>query len=86
MKKLNFEKLMAENPTEYSRIKNQLDQEIIFVEHPFEGEDYPVIAVFPQEKIAACTDFYDTGDFYENSEYLPMFKDGVVDCASNFGF
>lgn len=76
LKKLSYEKLMANDPTEYDRTTNQLGQTVVFVEHPFKGDEYPVIAVFPEEKIAVATDFYDTGDFYEGSEYMPVVVDG----------
>lgn len=85
MKTLNYEKLMALNPTEYDRVTNQLGQEVVFYEHPIVGDDLPVIAVFHEQKVAAITGFYDTGDFYEGSEYLPVCMHGEVDCAYNFG-
>ena len=78
--KLNYDKLMALEPTEYGRAVNQLEQEIIFYEHPTQGDYYPVIAAFPEFKIAVCTDFYDLGDFCEGSEYMPVYieKEGIV--------
>ena len=82
--KLNYEKLMALEPTVYETKVNQLGQEIVLVEHPLKGEDYPVIAIYHAEKIAVRTDFWDCDDFYENSEYMPVFKDGEIDCAFNF--
>lgn len=71
-KKLNYQKLMKHNPTEYDRVVNHLGQEIVFYEHPSLGDEYPVIAVFHDKELAFCTDFYDTEDFYQGSEYMPV--------------
>ena len=81
MRKLNYTKLMADNPLEYSSIVNQANQTITFMEHPNLGEDYPVIAVCHELKVAYCTDFWDTGDFTSGSDYLPIMReDGSMVC------
>ena len=56
-------------------IHNQAHQKLTFVEHPVKGEEHPVIVMFPYERVAFDTTFYDTGDFYLNSEYLPILSD-----------
>jgi hypothetical protein len=81
MRTVNYQKLMTLNPTEYSRIVNQREQEVVFYEHPLLGDEYPVIAVFPDLEVAVVTDFYDTEDMYEGSEYLPVYMHGEVRCA-----
>lgn len=81
---LNYEKLMALKPTIYDTIVNQLGQKIELVEHPIKGDEFPVIAIYHEEKIAVNTEFWDCGDFYENSEYNPVYMHGVLDCAFNF--
>lgn len=73
--KLNYTRLMAAEPLVYSRMYNDLGQEVIFVEHPYEGDDFPVIAVFPEFKVAVETDFYDCEDFYEGSDYTPVYHE-----------
>lgn len=81
---MNYEKLMAKNPTLLHTQINQLGQEIQYYEHPIYGEDYHVIAVSHEHQKAVLTDFYDTGDFYEDSEYNYTYKDGEFDCAFEF--
>ncbi len=74
---LNYDKLIALNPTVYSKFTNSLGQEIEFVEHPTKGEDYPVICVCHALKLAACSDFYETTDMLaDHKEYEPKFIDG----------
>lgn len=81
MQKLNYKKLIDNNPTLYDSITNQLGQKIDFYEHPFKGDEYPVIAVYHEKEMAVCTDFYDVGDFFEGSDYNPIYKDGEIKCA-----
>jgi hypothetical protein len=74
---LNYEKLISLNPTEYGRMTNSLGQQIIFVEHPTEGDEYPVIAVCHELKLAAATDFFELDDMTaEHGEYEPVFIAG----------
>lgn len=74
---LNYEKLMAHNPTEYDRMVNSEGQEIVFVEHPTRGDEYPVIAVCHELKLASATDFFDLVDMMaSHKEYEPSFDDG----------
>lgn len=76
---LNYEKLMANNPTEYGRMINSLGQEIIFVEHPFKGDEYPVIAVCKELKLACTTEFWDLDDMMaDHKEYEPTFVEGKL--------
>jgi len=70
---------MDANPLEYSEIVNQENQIISFLEHPYEGDMYPVIAVCHAREVAYCTDFWDTEDFTSGSDYLPIVKeDGTM--------
>lgn len=84
MKVLNYEKLIDLKPTVYNTIINQLGQEIELVEHPIQGDEYPVIAIYHKEKLAVCTDFYDTMDFYKGSDYNPVYMHGELKCAWEF--
>ena len=52
MNKLNYTKLMDANPMEYSEIVNQANQTISFMEHPYKGDEYPVIAVCHEREVA----------------------------------
>ena len=73
---LNYEKLMNENPLEYEKMTNSIGQEISFVEHPFRGDEHPVICVCHKLKLAACSGFMETEDMLEDhKEYEPSFKD-----------
>jgi hypothetical protein len=71
---MNYEKLMSYNPSEYGCMVNSLGQEIIFVEHPIKGDEYPVIAVCHELKCAGATDFFELDDMMaEHKEYEPWF-------------
>lgn len=77
---------MALKPTIYKTIVNQRGQKIDLVEHPIKGDNYPVIAVCHEHKAAAATEFFDTEDFGEGSEYNPVYMHGGFKCAWEFGF
>lgn len=77
-KKLNYAKLMELNPTELDDFTNYLGQKMVFLEHPTQGDSYPVIVAFPEEKLAFNSGFYDTDDFYLGSDYEPVLVDGVM--------
>jgi len=84
MYKINYKSLMALNPTKYGSRVNQLGQTIDLYEHPIRGDEYAVIAVLHEEKVAYNTGHYDCEDFYEDSEYMPVYMHGTMDCAFNF--
>lgn len=74
---LNYDKLMAHNPTEYGRMTNSLGQEIIFVEHPLRGDETPVICVSKDLKLASYSTFYELDDMTaEHKDYEPSFQEG----------
>lgn len=76
---LNYSKLIENNPTVYDTMINSLGQTIELVEHPFKGEDAPIIAVCHELQLACYTDFYDTDDMLaDHKEYEPVFIDGVL--------
>lgn len=85
MKKLDYHKLMSFVPNHIGSVINQLGQVVTFVEHPLLGDDYPVIAVFHEFEIAVNAEFFDLDDMYSGSEYLPVYRDGEVKCAWDFG-
>ena len=77
---MNYQKLISLNPTVYGTMINSQKQEITFVEHPTRGDEYPVIAVCHELKLAAATDFFELDDMTaEHGEYEPWFdKDGEL--------
>lgn len=76
-----YAKLMENNATQYSdSIENSKGQKIEFYEHPFKGDMAPVIAVCHELKVAADTDFFDTEDFCEDSDYNPVFLENEMVC------
>jgi|NOAtaT_6_FD_contig_21_9311423_length_885_multi_11_in_0_out_0_2 hypothetical protein len=82
MKALNYDNLMAQNPTKYGQMTNSKGQSMTFFEHPTFGEEYPVIVVFTKERKAFCSDFFDTSDMWKGSDYEPVLKaDGTCCCA-----
>ena len=69
--------LMKNNPTEYDRMTNSLNQVIRLVEHPTLGDEAPVMCMCDELKLAAYSDFYETGDMMaDHKEYEPIFIDG----------
>jgi len=79
MRKLNYKKIMAHNPTEYMQITNHLRQEVTFYEHPIHGDLSPVLASI--DEVMVDTEFFDTEDMFEGSDYLPCLVDGEIICA-----
>lgn len=74
---LNYAQLIQQQPTVYSKFINSIGQEIEFVEHPIKGENYPVICVCHELKLAACSTFYETVDMLaDHKEYEPKFIEG----------
>jgi hypothetical protein len=76
---INYKKLMEAEPTEYDRMTNSIGQEIVFYEHPYKGDEFPVIIVCHELKLADYTDFMETDDMMEeHKEYEPSFVDGKL--------
>lgn len=74
---MNYEKLMALNPTKYGEHTNSLNQLIEFYEHPIKGDEYPVICVCKALELAAASDFWELDDMIaDHKEYEPKFVDG----------
>jgi hypothetical protein len=81
---LNYEKLMNDEPTVYDTMVNTLGQRIEFVEHPLRGDEYPVICVCHELKLASASTFYETDDMMsDHGEYEPSFVDGKF-CIGGF--
>jgi hypothetical protein len=59
---LNYEKLIALNPEVYKGFTNSLGQYVILVEHPTKGDEAEVIAIFPDDKMAFYSGFYELGE------------------------
>jgi len=76
--KLNYQRLMALNPTVYCTITNKEGQVMDLVEHPIKGDESPVIIVYHNEKLAVCSDFFDTEDMVNNSDYEPVYMYGEM--------
>ena len=71
---MNYEKLMKHNPTSLGIIVNSIGQEIEFFEHPLKGDEFPVIIVCHELKLADYSDFMETDDMIaSHKEYEPKF-------------
>lgn len=82
MKKLNFDKLMAFEPTVYTEFLNSQGKKVQLCEHPTKGDEAPVLVVFPDEKLAFESDFWDTEDMTaEHGEYEPVLDGTNCVCA-----
>lgn len=80
---LNYNRLMALKPTVYCTITNTLGQSFDLVEHPIKGDEYPVIILYHEEKIAADSEFWDTADMeQDHMEYTPFYLYGEL----HFGY
>tara|TARA_R110000803_G_C11951637_1_gene317747 strand:- start:603 stop:857 length:255 start_codon:yes stop_codon:yes gene_type:complete len=74
---LNYNKLMNHNPSEYESFVNSKGQNISFVEHPIVGDEYPIICVCHDLKLACSSDFFETDDMLaDHKEYEPSFENG----------
>ena len=70
---------MEAEPTEYDRMTNSIGQEIVFYEHPYKGDEFPVIIVCHALQLADNTDFMETTDMMQDhGEYEPSFVDGKL--------
>lgn len=76
---MNYEKLMAHNPTVYGEVTNSIGQLITFMEDPLRGDESPVICVCHELKLAAYSNFFELDDMVaEDREYEPIFIDGKL--------
>jgi len=76
-----YTELMEANADSYGEVvKNSLGQYIKFYEHPDNGDLSQVIAVCHELKQAGDTEFFDTDDMQEGSDYVPVFVDGELKC------
>jgi hypothetical protein len=76
---INYKKLMEAEPTIYDRMTNSIGQEIVFYEHPYKGDEFPVIIVCHELELADYTDFMETDDMMrEDESYEPSFVDGKL--------
>ena len=85
MQKLNFKKLMESDPFIYHEFTNVKGQKILLVEHPYQGDEYPVIIIFPVFEKAFCSEFYDCDDLigYDGYiDYQPIYDEQKNDCFS----
>lgn len=82
---MNYNKLVAFNPTIYDIFTNSRGQLIELVEHPTKGDEYPVIAICHALKLAESTDFWDIDDMRaEHGEYEPYFdEEGNLEYGRN---
>ena len=63
------------NPLEVHSIINQINQLVVFYMNP-KNEDLPIIAIIGE--YVKSTGFFDTDDFFDNSDYNPILIDGVI--------
>jgi hypothetical protein len=76
---INYKKLMEAEPTIYDKMTNSIGQEIVFYEHPYKGDEFPVIIVCHELELADYTDFMETDDMMrEDGDYEPSFVDGKL--------
>jgi hypothetical protein len=77
--KAEREKLLALNPTKLGEIINSEGQLVEFFEDPIYGGDGFVLGKIGN--VLFSTGFYDLGDFFAGSDYLPvLLNTGAVIC------
>ena len=77
-----YSKFMSLNPTKLMTLTNQRGQRVNIYEDPTGGDSRPVLAAFPEHGVVRRTGFFDTEDFYADSDYNPVITDeGDVVCA-----
>lgn len=76
MKTLNYTEIINQNPTLLDSFVNQSGQTVNCYEHPTLGDESPVIVEI--EGVMVESDFWDLGDFYEDSEYNPILWHGEI--------
>ena len=70
---------MSHNPTVYGEMTNSKGQQIVFVEHPYLGDETEVIAVCHELKLADYTTFFELDDMMaDHGEYEPVFINGKL--------
>jgi len=76
---MNYDKLMAHNPTSYGTMTNSLGQKIEFYEHPIKGDSTFVLVACHELKLADYSTFFETDDMEaSHGEYEPNFQDGKL--------
>mgnify|MGYP001825983152 CR=1 FL=1 len=77
MRQINYDLLMEHTPYHLKSVQNSRDQIVNFYEDPIQGDMAPIIGVI--EGKAFYTEFFDTADFYLESDYLPVItEDGTI--------
>lgn len=79
-RRATYKQFMADDPTSIGEVMNQYRQKIELYEHPTKGDSAPVIAVLHTHRLVGRTEAFDLDDFYEGSEYNPVFQQGKVVC------
>lgn len=70
---------MIEDPTVLATMHNMVDQTLTFLEHPRLGDLTTIYVMI--DGVLADTGFFDLGDFYPGSDYMPILVNGEINCA-----
>jgi hypothetical protein len=69
MDKLNYSKF--ENATILSEFTNRQGKKVLLVEHPFYGDEHPIVILFPTERLAFNSGKNEVDDMFKTSDYEP---------------
>ena len=69
---------MAHAPTELDNIINSRGQDVIFYEHPTNGDEDTIYCMI--DHVLANTEFFDLEDMIAGSDYEPILQDGQIHC------
>ena len=70
MQNYNEDLILKANPFRIMSILNRADQYIEFYRHPSGSDSDPIVGMI--EGVGFITDFYEIGNFYTDSDYLPV--------------
>jgi hypothetical protein len=72
------DKFFSLNPTLLDEGTNVIGQKWYAYEHPLYGDEVFVYVLI--DDVLANSEFFDTDDFFEGSEYEPVLVDGEIVC------
>jgi hypothetical protein len=69
MENLNY--FIFENATILSEFTNKQGKNVQLAEHPFYGDEFPIVILFPSERLAFNSGKNDIEDMFKTSDYEP---------------
>lgn len=78
-RKYLYNDIMSKKPYVYDGFVNSMNQMVVLLEHPTEGDDAPVIVSFPEHGVMFDSGFMETDDMKNmDGDYVPHLVDGEM--------